>query len=117
MTKTEKLLQKHKTHKMVEEVMKSPEYKKREQEMEAQWLSNAIGRFAFMMCGFLETRHGYKKEGLKKFLTFLLANLECTGDDENFFLEYDKYYKDELGLDVLAELGMALEVKANGIQD
>lgn len=112
MTKTEKALQKHKMQKMVEEVMKSPEYKKREQELEAQWVANALGRFAFMMCGFLETRHGYKGEGLKRFLDFLRVSLECTTDDEDFFKEYDSYYKFEYGLDVLAEIGLGLEEKA-----
>ena len=105
----DKALQKHKLKKQIDEVMNSPQYKMAEREREAQWTSNAIARFAFMMCGFLETRHGYKKEGLKKFLAFLLVNMECTGDDENFFLEYEKYYKEEMGLDVLAEFGLKLE--------
>lgn len=108
---TEKHLQKHKMRKMVEEVLKSPEYKKLEQEKEAEWVAKALARFAFIMCGYLETRHGYKKEGLKRFLSFLLLNLDCTADDENFFLEYEKYYKDEYDLDVLAALGMELEEK------
>ena len=111
MTKTEKALQKHKMQKMVKEVMNSPEYKKREQELESQWVTNALGRFAFMMCGYLETRHGYKKEGLKRFLSFLLVSLESTTDDEEFFKEYDSYYKSEYGLDVLAEIGLGLEEK------
>ena len=109
MTKTEKALQKHKMRKMVEEVMKSPEYLEREREMEAQWVANAIGRFAFVMCGYLETRHGYKKEGLKRFLAYLLVSMECTSDDEDFFKEYDLYYKSQYGLDVLAEIGLGLK--------
>lgn len=111
MTKTEKALQKHKMRKMVEEVLKSPEYKEKQQQMESEWVTKALARFAFIMCGFLETRHGYKKDGLNRFLSFLLLNLDCTQDDENFFVEYDKYYKSEYGLDVLAALGMELEGK------
>lgn len=111
MTKTEKQLQKHKMRKMVEEVMKTPEYKKLEKEKEAEYVANALARFAFIMCGFLETRHGYKKAGLEHFLSFLLLNMECTSDDESFFKEYEKYYKDEYDLDVLAKLGLGLEEK------
>ena len=105
----EKALQKHRTEKLIEEVMKTQQYKEMQREMEAQNVANAIGKFAFIMCGFLETRHGYKKEGLKKFLAFLAKSLECPEDDEDFFVTYDKYYKYEYGLDVLGELGMGLE--------
>ena len=106
---TEKALQKHKMQKLVEEVMSSPEYKERERQMEAQWTANALARFTFMMCGFLETKHNYKKEGLKKFLKFVYAGLEETNDNPDFFTGYDSYYKTELGLDVLGELGLAIE--------
>jgi hypothetical protein len=79
--------------------------------MESEWVTKALARFAFMMCGYLETRHGYKKDGLNRYLSFLLVNLECTSDDDDFFEEYDKYYKSEYGLDVLAALGMELGEK------
>lgn len=58
---TDKALQKHKMQKLVEEVMKSPEYKERERQLEAQWTANAIARIAFISCEFLENNHGYKK--------------------------------------------------------
>lgn len=109
MSWTEKALQKHRTKKMIEEVMKTQEYKEMQREMEEQKVADSIAKFAFMMCGFLETRHGYKKEGLKKFLAFFATSLKCTEDDEKFFVTYDSHFKEEYGLDVLGELGLGLE--------
>ena len=92
--------------------MKTQKYKEMQREMEAQNVANAIGKFAFIMCGFLETRYGYKKEGLKKFLAFLATSLKEPDDNDVFFVGYDKHYKEEYGLDVLGELGMGLEGEA-----
>lgn len=109
MTRTEKLLAKHKMRKQVEEVLRSPEYKQMQKEIETQNVSIAIGKIAFISCEFLENNHGYKKSGLKKFLKYLLECLEYTNEDEDFFLTHDRYYKEMMDLDVLAELGMGLE--------
>lgn len=109
MTWAEKELQKHKMRKQVEGILNSPEYKETQKKMEEQATVNALARLCFIVCGYLETRHGYKINGLKKFLAFVLLNLSCTENNEMFFREYDSYYKDELGLDVLAELGLGLE--------
>ena len=105
----EKALKKHKSHKMLEEVMNTQEFKEKKREWEAQNVADAIAKFAFIMCGFLETRYGYKKEGLKKFLAFFAKSLKETDDNDDFFVDYDKYYKYEYGLDVLGELGLGLE--------
>lgn len=107
----DKALQKRKLEKQIDEVMNSPQYKMLEREREAQWTSNAIARFAFIGCEFLENNHNYKKNGLKKFLKYLYDCLEYTGQDEYFFLTHEKYYKEEMDLDVLAEMNMELEKK------
>lgn len=106
----EKALKKQQTQKKVDEVMNSPEFQEYMREHDQQAVLNAFGRFTFMMCGFLETRHGYKKKGLLKFLNYVRVSLSCTEDDENFFREYYEYFKEEYGLDVLEELGLGLEV-------
>lgn len=109
MAKIDKYRKRYEAEKMAKQVMDSPQFKEAMRQQEERAVLNALARFSFMMCGFLETRHGYKAEGLKKFLKFVTVSLECTEDDSNFFLEYDKYYKDEYGLDVLGELGLGLE--------
>lgn len=105
----DKFKKRQESEKLAKKVLNTQEFKREFRRMERTATVNALARFAFMMCGFLETRHGYKKAGLKKFLKFVMVNLQCTEDDSNFFLEYDKYYKDEYGLDVLGELGLGLE--------
>lgn len=42
-------------------------------------------------------------------MKYLLDCLKCTNDDEEFFLTHEKYYKGEFDLDVLGELGLAIE--------
>lgn len=107
----DKVRKKEARRKITNEVLNAPEFKEYMVKHEEQAVLNALGRFTFMMCGFLETRHGYKSKGLKKFLNFVMVNLKCTEDNVDFFKDYDAYYKDEYGLDVLAELGLALEEK------
>ena len=109
MSWVDKALREHKLQKQIEKAMNTPEYKEAQRKQEEQEVLNALGRFVFMMCGFLETRHGYKAEGLKKFLAFVKVSLQCTEDNELFFKDYDAYFKYEYGLDVLGELGLGLE--------
>lgn len=105
----QKMRKKYEAEKMAKRVMDAPEFKEAMRKQEEQAVLKAICTLSFITCGFLETRHGYKANGLKKFLEFVKMSLECTEDDETFFVEYSKYYKDEYGLDVLGELGMGLE--------
>ena len=108
----DKVRKKEARKKLTQEVLNAPEFKEYMRQHEEQAVLNALGRFTFMMCGFLETRHGYKKKGLEKFLKSVIAGLKETEDNVDFFKDYDAYYKDEFGLDVLAELGLGLEEKA-----
>ena len=109
MSWVEKALERRRTEKLIEEVMNTPEFKERQRQMDEATLSNAIGRIAFITCEFLETRHNYKAAGLKKFLSFLVGCLEYVGDNDTFFVDIENYFKEEYGLDVLAELGMGLK--------
>lgn len=108
MSWVDKAHQKNKLQKQIDEILNGPEYKKEREEFRVECVANALARFTFFACGFLETRYGYKKEGLKKFLEFIKLNLSCTEDDENFFITYSQYYKDEYDLDVLGELGLKI---------
>ena len=97
--------------KKAKEIMNTPRFKEAMKQQDIKSTANAIGRLAFIACEFLENNHGYKKTGLKKFLKYLLDCLDYTGTDDEFFLTHDKYYKEIHDLDVLAELGLALEVR------
>ena len=98
--------------KLAEEVMNTPEFKEAMRQRDEQAILNALGRFIFMMCGFLETKHGYKRLGLVRFLHFVKMGLKEMDDNESFFVGYNEHYIEEYGLDVLAELGLGLEEKA-----
>lgn len=97
--------------KQAKEIMNTPRFKEAMKEQDIKSTANAIGRLAFISCEFLENNHGYKKAGLKKFLKYLADCIEYTSEDEDFFLTHDKYYKEIMNLDVLAELGLGLEEK------
>jgi hypothetical protein len=91
--------------------MDTPVFKEVMKEQQIKATANAIGRLAFIACEFLENNHGYKKVGLKKFLKYLSECIDYTGEDEDFFLTHEKYYKEIFDLDVLGELGLCLEDK------
>ena len=105
----DKLRKKEEERRTVEKIIKNPAFQSFIRKRQEEAVINAMARFTFMSCGFLETRHGYKTEGLKRFLAFVKTSISCTEDDEHFFLEYANYYKEEYGLDVLGELGLAIE--------
>lgn len=109
MSWVDKVHERNRIQKQIEQILNGPEYKKMQEEFKVECVTQALARFTFMMCGFLETRHGYKKDGLTKFLDFVLTELQCTEDDENFFIDYDKYYREEYGLDVLGALGLGIK--------
>ena len=107
----DKIRRKEANRKVTQEVINSPEFKEYMRQHEEQAVINALARFAFMMCEFLETRHGYKKQGMLKALKFVRGCLEYTTDNETFFKDGYEYFKSEYDLDVLAELGLGLEDK------
>lgn len=102
----------YEAEKMAKQVMETPKFKETLKEQEIRATANAIGRLAFIACEFLENTHGYKRAGLQKFLKYLIHFIEEVGTDEGFLVNQDKYYKENHDLDVLAELGLALEEKA-----
>ena len=111
MAKMDKYRRRYEAEKKAKEIMDTPRFKEAMKEENIRATANAIGRLAFIACEFLENHHGYKKVGLKKFLEFLSWSIDYTGEDDEFFLTHDKYYKEEMDLDVLKELGLRLEDK------
>lgn len=111
MAKLDKYRKRYEAEKKAKEIMDTPVFKEAMKEENIRATANAIGRLAFIACEYLENNHGYKKVGLKKFLKYLSDCIDYTGEDEEFFLTHDKYYKEMLNLDVLKELGLCLEDK------
>jgi hypothetical protein len=111
MAKIDKYRKRYEAEKKAKEVMDTPVFKEAIKEQNIKATANAIGRLAFIACEYLENNHGYKKVGLKKFLKYLSECIDYTGEDEDFFLTHEKYYKEIFDLDVLGELGLCLEDK------
>lgn len=111
MSRLDRKRRKYENEKSAKALVETMAFKESIREFQVKATTNAIGRLAFIACEFLENTHGYKKAGLQKFLKYLLDCIKYTEFDDEFFLTQDKYYKETYGLDVLAELGLRLEVK------
>ena len=117
MSKWDKYRKKAENEKKAKEIMDTPVFKEMMKEQGVKATANAIGRLAFITCEFLETRHGYKKAGLKKFLEFLHYCINYAEEDNELFISYEKYFKDNFDLDVLAEIGLRLEVSDGSTEE
>ena len=111
MSKLDKMRRKYENEKSAKAVVETTAFKETMREYQVRATANAIARLAFITCEFLENTHGYKKAGLQKFLKYLLDCIKYTETDDDFFITQDKYYKEVHNLNVLAELGLGLEVK------
>ena len=92
----------------IEEVMNSPQYLKAREIDRQQAALQALFRFCFLTCEYLELKHGYKKNGLENFLKFAkLRVIEIGNEEEDDAFEADnKYYIDNYNLDVLGAFGL-----------
>lgn len=104
-----KALEKHKIEKAIEEALKSPKYKKMEEENKVQTTLDAYCRFCLMACDYLQMKHNYKKNGLMNFLEYaskIMKHISNEDEDfENYFSEINQVMIDECGIDVLSTLG------------
>lgn len=110
MSWADKALKKHKIEKAVVEVMSTPEYKEIRRDEREQDVLRAFVNFCFITLDFLELRHGYKHNGLEKFLEFAIDRMGYTERNEAYFLEMNQYYKNTFGLDVLKNTGLAIQL-------
>lgn len=109
MAYTSKYEKRARTQKIIHEIMTSSAYQEaRKKDMEQAALQ-AYMSFCIVACDYLELTHRYKKNGLIKFLKFASKRLKYVEENENYFIEMNEMYRDELGLDVLEFLGMRIE--------
>lgn len=104
----DKAHKRHKIDSMIKQAMNTPEYQEAKRKDMEQATLKALCRLCFLGCEYLELKHGYKHNGLLKFLDFAKGRMEEIGEDENYFVDVSKYYKEEHNLDVLLELGCEL---------
>lgn len=109
MAYTSKFEKRARTEKIINEIMNSESYKQARKKDQEQAALQAYMSFCIVACDFLELNHRYKKNGLVKFLKFASQRLKYVEENENYFVEMNQMYKDELGLDVFGLLGMKIE--------
>lgn len=96
-------------HKMIQTAMNTPQYKEARRKDMEQAALQAYMSFCIIACDYLELTHRYKKNGLMKFLAFASKRLKYVEENESYFVEMNDMFRDEMGLDVLAVLGLKIE--------
>ena len=96
--------------KQIEEVMNSPQYQEARKIDRQQAALQALCRFCFLTCEYLELKHGYKTNGLETFLKFAKTRIVEIGNEgeEDAFESDNKYYIDNYNLDVMGYLGLEI---------
>lgn len=105
----DKMRKREENRKRAEAIIKTPAFQEYMREREEEAVLNALARFSFIACDFLETQHYYKRNGLKKFLAFVKKRMAYTEENELYFKEYHEYVLAEYEVDILGELGLAIE--------
>lgn len=105
-------LKKHRMHKQIDEALNSPKYKEERRKWEEQAVLQALLKFVFIGLIWLEMNFRCKRNGLVKFLEFVKGTMADINDDQDFFLDSNKYYIEKYNLDVMDYLGMALVKKS-----
>ena len=103
------MLRRAQVAKLTKEILNSPEYKKRRAQDDEQYLLRAFACFALISCDYLYRQFNCKAAGIKRFINFLKPSMEYVKDDPEYFRLLNRAFVDEIGLDVMRELGMEFE--------
>lgn len=103
------MLRRAKLEKLTKEILNSPEYKKRRAQDDEQYLLRAFACFALISCDYLYRQFNCKAAGIKKFIDFVKPSMEYVKSDPEYFRLLNQAFVDEIGLDVMRELGMEFE--------
>lgn len=103
------MLRRAKVEKLTKEILNSPEYKKRRAQDDEQYLLRAFACFALISCDYLYRQFNCKAAGIQRFINFLKPSMEYVKGDPEYFRLLNRAFVDEIGLDVMRELGMEFE--------
>ncbi len=102
----DKALQKHKLNKQIEAALNSPQYREIRKKWEQQATLQGFVNFLLVACNYLETHHGYKRNGLINFLKFASGRMRYLTEHESYCEEMVAYFTDEYKLNILEEMGI-----------
>lgn len=103
------ILRRAKVEKLTKEILNSQEYKKRRAQDDEQYLMRAFASFALISADYLYRQFNCKAAGIRKFIDFVKPSMGYVKDDPDYFRLMNEAFVDEIGLDVMKELGMEFE--------
>ena len=96
-------------NRLIKEAMKSPQFQEKLREDMTEATLQALCKFTFLGCEWLDLEHDYKHDDLKRFAEWVKARMIELGDDEGYLRDVSKYYKEKHDLDVMLVLGLGFE--------
>ena len=96
---------------LIKVAMKSPEFQKMYQKDLEQAVLQAMCKFAFIGCEWLDLEHEYQRDDFLRFAEWLRVRYIELGDDEGYLRDVSKYYKDKHDADIMRVLGTTFEKK------
>lgn len=103
------MMRKAQLAKLTKQIIDSPEYRERRKEDDEQNLMRAFASFALISADYLYRQFNCKAAGIRKFIDFVKPSMGYVKDDTEYFRLLNQAFVDEIGLDVMRELGMEFE--------
>lgn len=103
------MMRKAQLAKLTKQIIDSPEYRERRKEDDEQNLMRAFASFALISADYLYRQFNCKAAGIRKFIDFVKPSMGYVKDDPDYFRLLNEAFVDEIGLNVMRELGMEFE--------
>ena len=103
------MMRKAQLAKLAKQIIDSPEYRERRKEDDEQNIMRAFASFALISADYLYRQFSCKAAGIKRFIDFVKPSMRYVKDDPDYFRLMNEAFVDEIGLDVMKELGMEFE--------
>lgn len=103
------MMRKAQLAKLTKQIIDSPEYRERRKEDDEQNIMRAFASFALISADYLYRQFNCKAAGIKRFIDFVKPSMGYVKDDPDYFRLLNRAFVDEIGLDVMRELGMEFE--------
>lgn len=105
----EKAHMKNRIHKQIDQAMKSPIYQQEEKKKLQEATMNAFGSFVLLSVDYMHRELGFGEKRIRKYLDKVTTYMGYISKDEEYFRLLNMELKREIGVDVLAEMGMKFE--------
>lgn len=103
------MMRKAQLAKLTKQIIDSPEYRERRKEDDEQNIMRAFACFTLISCDYLYRQFNCKAAGIQRFINFLKPSMGYVKNDPDYFRLLNRAFVDEIGLDVMRELGMEFE--------